>query len=368
MQPQLKSISTEAVPPERAQPLLPDVTAFARPNSARLHRVVRWIGIPLLLALAIGGWLVWHERPLAVTITTPHVGGATALVYATGFVEADHPVSVSSRLTAPIVRVLVDEGDHVVRGQPLALLEADQQRALLDQASANASKTASDEQRSLALFAQGWSTRANRDASVSAAEAARAGERSARAALNQLVVRAGVTGVVIKRDAEPGSLAVPGVTLFQLGDPNHMRVTATVDERDVPRLRVGQPALMTNEAWPGRVIHGHVREVTPNGDPTQRAFRVRLTADDARDLPFGLTLEVNIVTAHDDAALLVPADAVDGGRVWLMRDGRAHRQAIVTGIIGARDAQVVRGLNKTDQVITDAPPDLHEGDRVRARR
>jgi len=368
MRPQLKSVPAETEQRSGGAQMLPDIASLTASGRSRLRRILRWLAVPILFAAAIGGWLFWKGQPPPVTIVSPHVGPAVSLVYATGFAEADHPVAVSARLTAPVVKVLVDEGDSVVRGQPLALLEADQQRALLDEATAKVRQTSLDEERAVSLFAQGWSTRASRDAAVTSAEAARAAARSAHAALNQLVVRAGITGIVIKRDVEPGSLAMPGLALFQLGDPRHMRVTATVDERDVPRLRAGQAALMTNEAWPGRVIHGRVREITPSGDPTQRAFRVRLTADDARDLPFGLTLEVNIVTRSEPAALLVPADAIDEGKVWVVRDGRARRQAVTTGISGARDVQIVRGVTRRDQLIVDPPADLRDGRSVRARR
>lgn len=368
MQPQLKSVPAETEQRPTAAQSLPDIAALSASGRSRIRRVVRWLVAPILLAAAVGGWLVWKGQPLPVRIVSPHVGPAVSLVYATGFAEADHPVAVSARLTAPVVNVLVDEGDSVVRGQPLALLEADQQRALLDEAAAKVRQTSLDEERAVSLFEQGWSTRASRDAAVTSAEAARAAARSAHAALDQLVVRAGISGIVIKRDVEPGSLAMPGLALFQLGDPRNMRVTATVDERDVPRLRVGQPALMTNEAWPGRVIHGRVREITPSGDPTQRAFRVRLTADDVRDLPFGLTLEVNIVTQSQPAALLVPADAVDQGQVWVVREGRARRQVVTTGISGAHDVQIVRGLNRRDQLIVDPPAGLRDGRSVRAHK
>jgi len=366
MQPLLKSVPPEIVPPSDMASSLSDIAALASPRRKRLRRTLRWMVVPMLFVAALAGWLAWRSQPRSVSVAAPHVGSAASLVYATGFVEADHPVSVSSRLTAPVLRVLVDEGDHVTRGQPLALLEADQQRALLDQAAAASRKANSDEQRALVLFEQGWSTRANRDAAIAAADAARAAERSARAALDQLAMRAGITGVVIKRDVEPGSLALPGVTLFQLGDPHHLRITATVDERDVPRLRAGQPALMSNEAWPGRVIRGHVREITPSGDPTQRAFRVRLAADeDMRDLPFGLTLEVNIVTHQERSALLIPANALDQGHIWIVRDGRAHGVPVVTGIVGAREVQILRGLTGSNHLIVDPPADLREGDRVR---
>src|SRR3546814_1319077 len=85
-----------------------------------------------------------------------------------------------------------------------------------------------------------------------------------------------------------------------LGDPAEMRVTAIVDERDVPRIAVGQSALLSSDAWPGRGIRGHVRELTPAGDPDQRAFRVRLGLDESEPLPIGMTLEINIVVRSEE--------------------------------------------------------------------
>src|SRR3546814_8449252 len=93
-----------------------------------------------------------------------------------------------------------------------------------------------------------------------------------------------IDGLVVKRDVEPGDLAAPSRVLMLLGDPAEMRVTAIVDERDVPRIAVGQSALLSSDAWPGRGIRGHVRELTPAGDPDQRAFRVRLGLDESEQI------------------------------------------------------------------------------------
>src|SRR3546814_10124962 len=96
------------------------------------------------------------------------------------------------------------------------------------------------------------------------------------------IFRAGIDGLVVKRDVEPGDLAAPSRVLMLLGDPAEMRVTAIVDERDVPRIAVGQSALLSSDAWPGRGIRGHVRELTPAGDPHLRASRVWLGLDASR--------------------------------------------------------------------------------------
>jgi RND family efflux transporter MFP subunit len=317
-----------------------------------------------LAAFAIGFWL-WRAGPLSVETVHPRFGSVVELVYATGYVEAQQPVSVAARVTAPVERVLVDEGDHVRRGQILLTLNDDEQRGQLAQAVSEARRTTLDEQRSLTLFREGWLTRTARDRAVGDATTARAAEVSARARVNQQVVRAGIDGVVLKRDVYPGDLAAPSRTLILLGDPKRVRVTATVDERDVPKLGIGQVALMSSDAWPGRVIKGRLTEITPGGDPNQRAFRARLAIDDGTPLPMGMSLEVNIITRELKQALLIPATAVVDGHVWLVEQKRARKTSVRTGLAAAADVQILSGVTSSSIVIRSPPSDLKDGQRVR---
>lgn len=325
-----------------------------------------WIIAGVLALAAVGGAVAWQARPIPVTFAQVRTGEAVELVYATGYVESQQPVTVQSRITAPVARVLVEEGQRVSRGQPLVLLQDDEQRAAVAQADAQRRAAEQTEQRTLTLFRQGWVTKAARDQAVANAAVARAAVASAGARQDQLVVRAAIDGIVTKRDIEPGELASPTRVLALLGDPARVRVTATVDERDITRVALGQQALMSSDAWPGRTIPARVSEVTPTGDPAQRAFRVRLAPAAGADLPLGITLEVNIVTGRKPRALLVPASAVADGKVWVVEDGRARRRPVRTGITGADSIEIVSGLAAGATVIATPPADLADGQRVKA--
>lgn len=332
-----------------------------------MKRIALWL-LPLaLLAAAAAYWLL-AGRTRDITVVSARIGEAVELVYATGFVEAEHPVTVSARFTAPVRLVLVEEAQRVSRGQPLVLLDDEEQRHALQQATAQRRVALQDEQRILALFAKGWVTRAARDAAVAAADSAKAAEDSARARLDQMVVRSGMDGIVLRRDVEPGDLAVPGRTLMTLGDPARIRITATVDERDVPQIHAGQAALMSSDAWPGRVLSGRIREVTPGGDPEQRAFRARIVTDKPMALPLGLTLEVNIVTRRADRALLVPTSAIENGKVWVVRGGRGRARAVRTGITGSSDSQILSGLSRGEIVVRTPEGKISDNMRVRIAR
>lgn len=314
--------------------------------------------------LAAGAWFLVRGSTPVVETARVETGPATALVYATGFVEPEQPVVVSSRVTAPVREVLVEEGQRVTAGQSLVRLDDAEQRGQLAQAQAELNRAELAAGRVVTLHRQGWVTKAAHDEAVAARDAARASVAALRARLDQFVIRAGVSGVVLKLDVYPGDLATPGQQLLELGDPARARITATVDERDITRVRVGQEALMSSEGLP-EMVRGRVSEITPGGDPNQRAFRVRIALEDAANLPFGLTLEVNIVTDRHESALLVPAGAVTDGTVWVMDEGRAQRRDVTTGIAGSDRIEVLTGLAAGETVIVGPPEGLEEGDKVR---
>ena len=323
----------------------------------RLH-----LWLILLVILGGGGAYAWFRAGARdVQTATVGIGPAVEFVYATGYVEPRRPVSVVARTTAPVRAVLVEEGEHVRRGQPLILLDDGEQRTLVDQAAATRVRAVLDERRAVTLFGQGWVTRAARDGAVASAASARAGEAATRARLDQMVVRSGIDGVVLKRDVQPGDLAAPSRVLLQVGDIRDLWVTATVDERDIPRLSVGQSALLKSDAWPGKVIRGRLVELTPGGNPDQRAFRVRIVPEAGPALPIGLTFEVNLTVREAQRAVLVPNAALRDGAVWKVVDRRAVRQPVETGIVGADMTEVRAGLAPGATVILNPPTDLRDG-------
>jgi RND family efflux transporter MFP subunit len=322
------------------------------------------LAVAALMALAGAATLVWLNQPAKVLAARPTLGPAVEVVYATGFVEPLQPVEIASRVTAPIVRIHVEEGDRVGPGQPLIELESNEQREAIGELAARSAQSRKDEERALAIYRRGFLAAASRDRAVSEARSAKAAELVARARLSQFVIRSSLSGEVLRRDAEVGDLASPIKTLLVIGDPATIRVTATVDERDIPRVRTGQQALMSSDAFKGRVFRGTVYEITPGGDPNQRAFRVRIRPNEAKALPVGLTLEVNIVTASRDNALLVAPNAVRDSHVWTVKDGRAVRRAVKTGVEGGGKREILSGIDRGTCVLSDPPESLAEGDRV----
>ncbi|WP_237215089.1 efflux RND transporter periplasmic adaptor subunit, partial [Falsiroseomonas oryziterrae] len=270
----------------------------------------RLLTILALLVLGGGGAWVWWTLPPRVVIAAVTAGPALEAVYATGSVEPVNWARVGPATRARIVAVLAEEGARVTEGQALARLDDRQARLLADEAEARARFAQEDLNRTRTLVARDIAARATLERAERDARAARAAADALLERLNDFVVRAPTDGVVLRRDAEVGEVVDTPASLFWIGEPRPLRVTAEVDEEDIARIAVGQRALLRADAFAGRVLTGEVAQITPKGDTTRKAYRVRITLPDDTPLMIGMTVEANIVLRETAQAVLVPPAAV----------------------------------------------------------
>jgi RND family efflux transporter MFP subunit len=324
-------------------------------------------GIGVLAGLGLGIW--FGALNPGVTVGEARLGRAVEVVYATAVVEPVHWGGVGPVVIGRIASIRVKEGDRVTRGDELARLDDGAARARLRELEALIQQYRADVERLQPLVPRGFASAQSLDHAQSALSQARAALAAARHVLNDLVLRAPLDGVVLRRDGEIGETVGPERTLFWVGKPRPLRAEAEVDEEDIPRVRVGQEALIKADAFPGRVLKGTVLEITPKGDPIAKSYRVRLALPDETPLLIGMTIEANIIVRINEKSVLVPADALalEGTGIWLVRDGRARRADVVLGVKSADTIEVRRGIKAGDQVILLPPAGLRDGDRVRPR-
>jgi RND family efflux transporter MFP subunit len=338
--------------------------------AAERRRRFPWLWLLLLAAVpaaVIGGaWLAL--RPLPVKTALVGRGEAVDAVYASGVVEYVRQARVAPVVTAPIRRVLVEEGQAVRAGQALAELDSGPQAGIVLQLEAQAAMARAGAERQNRLRAAGFAAEAAYEDAQKQRAAAEAVAASARERLDDYRIAAPFAGRVLRRDAEPGDLASVGRPMFVIADVGALRITADIDERDVGRLAPGQEAVVRADAFPGRTFAATITEITPQGDATGRVFRARLRLPSDSLLKPGMTVEANLVTARRPQAVLAPAGALKDDAVWVARDGRAHRRTVATGAKGADRIEIRRGLQPGESVILDPPAGLKENARVTTGR
>jgi HlyD family secretion protein len=206
-----------------------------------------------------------------------------------------------------------------------------------------------------------------------AVELAREALAAALARLELTRVRAPAGGTVVARQVEPGEGVQPGRVLMEIALDGPTELVAFPDERSLSRLRLGQRATASADAYPQERIQAFVDWIAPVVDPEQGTIEVRLgVPEPPAYLAPDMTVSVNIELDRRSDVTTLPLDVVrdaltDSPWVLVVRDGRAIRVPIKVRIRDERYIEIRAGLEEGERVVAGADR-VQPGDRVHARR
>jgi len=387
-----------------------------------IRRVLVLAGIALVAVLVS----ISRLKPRPVTVTPIVRGRAIDAVYATGTVEAEDRVTVKAKTSGSIADVRVKEGAIVKKGDLLARVDNpavsfDLQRGRADLSAATA-QSGSDAPQLMSLRGQWKSADAELGSarqelgrveklaatgSVSSAELDRArarvleleGALSANEAQQRALridlsanaerhaanvqslasrvidteVRAPLDGVVLTKLVEVGEVVGVNQPLFKIGDTKNLVLEVSVDEADIGKVRDGVSTTPVSivavslYAFPKQIFGARVFEVLPDANRERKAFLVKVRFDaPPAGLRSGMSAEVNIIAGERDNALLAGTEAITEDALWLVREGRAHRQPVKIGIRDLLNAEILSGVDLGDLVVVSGQDRITEGKRVKA--
>lgn len=177
------------------------------------------------------------------------------------------------------------------------------------------------------------------------------------------------------RPVQPGDAIDVGQPILTLSPEREFIVRTKVDEQDVINVRLGQRAKITGEDFPGRILSGHVAEISPivqrSGDAgsASRTVATSIAIDQPPAfLRDGMSADVTIVTTDLPQAIAVPNDAIvrdgAGTYVYVVKDAIAHRQPVRAGAANETSTVIVSGLHFGDVIISQNVVGLRDGDGV----
>ena len=310
--------------------------------------------------------VAWHYLgPVTVTAAAPSRGPAVEAVYGSGIVEPEVMVALGPKVSGRLQELAVDEGDTVRKGAVLARLDSRDLAATVAEWESRVRFGEAEFRRVEELYRRRLAAETDRDRARNELATATAARDRVREQLAEMTLRAPEDGVILRRDGEIGQLQRPGDILFWFSCCGGLRVSAEIDEEDIPSVAPGQRVLIAADAFPNRVFEGTVHEITPKGDPVARSFRVRIALPADTPLRVGMTADCNIVVAERNDALRVPATAIAGDKLWVVRDGRLAEQPVTLG--AGRDGlvEIRAGLAADDLVVSTLRDGLRPGRRAR---
>jgi RND family efflux transporter MFP subunit len=351
-------------------------------------------------------------KPALPTVSVINVAPADFVetVLVTGSIVARDEVMIAPEIEGfRIVELTAEEGDTVTKGQPLARLASDTLEAQLAQSDANLARASAaiSVARSAILQAEaaqkeataafdrarplkqtGAITEALFDQREAASKTAAARLTSAKDSLrsaeaektaleanrrelawraSRAEIRSPVDGMISRRTARVGMVASAGAdALFRIIARGEVELDTEVAERDIGRIREGQPAAISVTG--GIEAKGTVRLVSREVDRTTRIGRARVTLGTDPALKLGAFGRGTIEVARG-RGLAVPTSAVvftaDGTTVQVVKGDRVETRPVVTGLRSPQMIEIRQGLADGDIVVARSGSFLRDGDRVR---
>ncbi len=421
----------EASPSKPRPADIADVLGLDRVAEDRRRRRRRTAIAAAVVLAAVAAVYLWQAAgsgdDLSYVTAPVQRGDLIVTVTATGAVEPTNEVEVSSELSGIIRKVMVDYNSRVEVGQVLAELDTDKleanvasararlaaARARVKEAEATVAETKLEYDRKRTLVARNVTSateldaaKASYDRALASVESAKADVSAAEADLRvnetdlaKSCICSPINGIVLSRDVEPGQTVASTLqapVLFTIAeDLTEMEVQVDVDEADVGKVREGQKATFTVDAYPDRHFAATIRELRFGSEIVQGVvtYKAVLTTENSELLlrP-GMTATAEIIveeladvlslpnaalrfsppTAQEDnrsflqkvipgrPTLRAPSENLAAGaerQVWVLADGRPQPLTVTVGSSDGSRTQIVAGdLQPNQSVIIDSAP------------
>jgi len=304
-------------------------------------------------------------------------------VIATGTIQANKTIMVSTRMMGWVRRIHVVEGQSVSKGELLVNIDDSDLKAKKAQAEAgiveaqavlaNAEKMA---ERFEKLYAEKSVSKqqlddvlTGRDRAAAGLKMAEAGLAEVKVHLSYLSITAPNDGVVTRKMVEEGDMANPGMPLISLESSGPMKVVAHLGEMDISSVKVGDMATIDITSLDDAVFEAPLNKVIRAANPGSRTYDIEasLCNPDPR-LRSGMFARVSLAVGEREAILVPNQAVIRRGQltgVWIVRqDGTAHLRWVRMGRSFGDAVEVLSGMSGGEIVVLSTQQPLVEGDRV----
>jgi HlyD family secretion protein len=366
--------------------------------------VLAFIALIVLVNIRSGG-----GKSLEVTVEKVQKRDLVEKVSATGEIKPKKNINISTDVAGKILKILVEEGRNVQKGQLLIKIDsaiyeanADRDREIISSSEsdlvsqeANLKKARSYLARRRQLYDEGLISReqfedagiqfeiaqANWQSNLHRIEQAKASLKSTSDAIRKTSIISPIDGIVTSLKVEEGEVAIigtmnnPGTVLLTIADLSVMEAEVLVDETDVVKVKIGKRAEVTVDAIPGKVMNGLVTEVgnsaissVGTNTAESKDFKTVITLDHPPlTLKPGFSATADIIIEEKNDVLAVPIAAlvilekedakkkgakVEREGVFIAAGGRSVFREVKKGIAGDMYIEIISGLKEKEDVIT----------------
>ncbi|RHV65413.1 efflux RND transporter periplasmic adaptor subunit [Clostridium sp. OM02-18AC] len=307
-----------------------------------------------------------------VNVESPKTGSIELYRSLVGKVEPSDVVYIYPKAAGEITDVFVKAGDMVQEGQPICKIDTKQVEAArlqMESAQQAMNDANTNLNRQQALFAAGDIASVAFEQAQTQAKNAQISYDSAKLNYDYQVefanVTAPISGKVETCNIEVHDNVASQVLLAVISGAGSKSITFSVPEKVVTELHVGDPISVDKN---GTDYQGTINEVSSMIDDSTGLFKVKASVENGDALPTGSTTKLSVISDRADNVLTIPVDAVyySGGDayVYTYDNGTVHYVPVEVGLYDSEKAQILSGINASDEVITTWSSELYEGSQV----
>lgn len=345
------------------------------------RKKIIWFSLILMAIIAIAAGVYYYTaKPAPQTnqqIAMVEYRDLQSDIAATGTIRPVNSVAVSSKITARIKEILVHENERVTKGQILAILDGKDYESQLEQAKYNLENARQKYNRMAELLQSGAISREAYDDAKYKYDIAQSQYAETQSNLSETVIRAPMAGVVIGNPISVGSMAVQGTSnptvIMTIADLAHKEIVAKIDETDISKVKLGQMATFTVDAYKDKIFKASVQKIsqtdvgnTWDNDSSSQGNNViyynvtlKILGDENELLP-AMTAHLNLNIATKKHVLTTPLATLKNDKkgIYVMleqADGSFKQQYVQTGIYGDEYVEILSGLKEGDKVAYTMP-------------
>ena len=287
-------------------------------------------------------------------------------ITAVGSLRSDESVTLRPEVAGRVSAILFNEGQRVAKGAPLVRLDASVTQAEVQQAKANLTLAKAKYDRAVDLEKRNFISSQAKDEAENNLKVAEAALELTHAKLSKMTIVAPFAGIIGLRSVSMGDYVKEGADMVNLEAIDPLKVDFRVPEIYLTQVNVGQTLQLTLDAMPGKTYEGKLFAINPLIDAAGRAvvIRAQVRNQDTALRP-GMFARVRLFTRDLQETLVVPEQAIvpqgDEWFVYRVVDGKAQRAKVDVGVRRDGKAQIVKGLEDGDVVITAGQLKVRDG-------
>lgn len=307
--------------------------------------------------------------PVEVQLETLVLSEVPVQIELAGTVQAVEHATISARVAGQIVKLPVQLGSQVQKGDLLVKISAPEIDARVRQAEIQLTQSKRNLARESKLQEVNASTREKVRTLKEQVQTNEAAYREAQSILAYTHVKAPFAGTVTAKLVEAGDLATPGAALLKLENGMQLEVVIQVPEAQSDALSLASHLPLTVPAA-GLTTHAQIREISPTVDPASRTTQIKLALPAAPELRSGQFARVALVNSRATTLMISSRALKKTGQmqqVFVAEQGTAHMRLVRIGEEIDGRIEILSGLQAGDQVVIDAVDTLHDGQALKVK-